>query len=170
MLFINTIQHLTRYSKIDLAYCSCNKCLTAATERTHMSNVITFSTHSNVSNMINRAVLPHTHDRKSGSGAGDCGIIKIPLLAACVAQSLQRPRSAPTTLGPALLHTTVTLIIASMNMISSWVLSRLFPPSVEVKTICPKILRLNLASSSYAFVLNRPLSTSSGQNLYILHL
>ncbi|ROL44405.1 hypothetical protein DPX16_8827 [Anabarilius grahami] len=29
------------------------------------SNVITFSTHSNVSNMINRAVLPHTHDRKS---------------------------------------------------------------------------------------------------------
>ncbi|ROL53280.1 Kelch domain-containing protein 8B [Anabarilius grahami] len=74
--------------------------------------------------MINRAVLPHTH--LSRSGAGDCVMIKVPLFAACVAQSLQRPRSAPTTLGPALLHTTVTLIITSMNMISARVLSRLF--------------------------------------------
>jgi len=118
MPFIN-IQLLIRYSKIDLSYCSVQQC-------NAQSNVITFSTHSNVSNMINRAVLPHTHDRKSGSSAGDCGIIKVPLLAACVVQSLQRPRSAPTTLGSALLHTTVTLIIASMNMISSPVLSRLF--------------------------------------------
>ncbi|ROJ25430.1 Glutamate receptor 4 [Anabarilius grahami] len=95
------------------------------------SNVITsFSTLSNVSNMINRAALPHTHDRKSGSGAGDCGIIKVPLLVRRVLRNRSSSSFSSTTLAPALLHTTVTLIIASMNMISSRVISRLFPPAV----------------------------------------
>jgi len=100
------------------------------------SNVITsFSTLSNVSNMIKHScITSYSWPERRKQRQRLCHNKSSAAREACVAQSLQRLRSAPTTLGPALLHTTVTLIISSMNMISSRVLSWLFPPAVEVKT------------------------------------